>query len=242
MKNIIKRFIEKAVSPAVNQIYYNLPSTKHTSLSKPSVNQILFSMAKKDSAEFVQGYIKDVMIFDNKEEIWDYTINQLSNSAGYCLEFGVHKGRSLNYFSTNLKSTKFIGFDSFEGLAEEWKGNHQAAGHFSLEGKLPKVNSNCELIKGFFDNKISLKVRLLSDVKFVHIDCDTYPSTKIVLREIESVIKPGFLILFDDYIGYPGWRFGEYLAFKEFAKEKNIKYSYRAFSEAQALIEIESFG
>ena len=228
------------MSPIITQIYYNLPSVKRTSLNKPSVKQILFSMAKEDSAIFVQSYIKNVMIFDSKEEIWDYSINEIKKKkSGYCLEFGVYKGTSINYFSQSLKDFNFIGFDSFEGLAEEWKGSYQQAGHFSVGGKIPRVNHNCELIKGFFDQKISQKVETLNQVEFVHIDCDTYPSTKIVLREIEAVLKPGLLILFDDYIGYPGWRFGEHLAFKEFAEEKNISFEYRAFSVAQALIEIQ---
>ena len=238
MKNLVKSVIGRLVSPIVNEIYFNLPSVKRHSLSKPSVKQILFRMAKEDSADFVMSFIKDVMIFDAKEEIWDYCISELDNSKGTSLEFGVHKGRSINYFSSRLESIRFLGFDSFEGLAEEWKGNYQVAGHFDLGGNLPIVNSNCELIKGFFDERISERVGSLTDVKFVHIDCDTYPSTKIVLHEIQALIKPGLLILFDDYIGYPGWRFGEYLAFKEFAQENNVSYRYRAFSEAQALIEI----
>ena len=240
--SLIKRIIDKTIIPVINYIYYNLPSTTKYSFSKPSVKQILFRMAKEDSAEYVKSFIRDVMVFESKEQIWDYSIKELSDlKGGNCLEFGVHKGRSINYFSERLNDFTFVGFDSFQGLAEEWKGHRQSAGHFNLHGELPKVNSNVELVKGFFDENISKKVNDITKkdrVIFVHIDCDTYPSSVIVLNEIKEILKPGILILFDDYFGYPAWRFGEFLALQEFIKENGLTYKYRAFSEGQALIEI----
>ena len=35
-----------------------------------------------------------------------------------------------------------IGFDSFEGLREDWAGTDVEKGHFNLDGKIPKLNKN----------------------------------------------------------------------------------------------------
>jgi len=41
----------------------------------------------------------------------------------------------------------------------------------------------------------------------------------------ENIVK-GTVIVFDEYLGYPGWQNGEYKAFVEFSKKykKNFKY------------------
>ena len=44
-----------------------------------------------------------------------------NNSDNLYIEFGVFSGTSINYFSKNLKK-KIYGFDSFEGLKEDWVG------------------------------------------------------------------------------------------------------------------------
>lgn len=64
------------------------------------------------------------------------------------LEFGVFRGSTINNMSNYTKDTVY-GFDSFEGLPEFWREGFDA-GAFNLEGQLPSVNSNVELIKGWF--------------------------------------------------------------------------------------------
>ena len=73
----------------------------------------------------------------------------------------------------------------------------------------------------------------------MHIDCDTYESTKEVLNILNSKkLISGTLILFDEYLSYVGWKQGEFKAWQEFVKENNIKYKYEMFGERQALVKI----
>jgi hypothetical protein len=65
------------------------------------------------------------------------------------LEFGVCTGTTINYISKFTKD-KVYGFDSFEGLPEKWR-NDCDKGHFNRNGVLPQVNTNVELIKGWFN-------------------------------------------------------------------------------------------
>lgn len=58
------------------------------------------------------------------------------------------------------------------------------------------------------------------------LDCDLYSSTKTVLNHLREKIIPGTIIVFDDYFFYPGWQQHEYLAFKEFTEENQIRFEY----------------
>lgn len=78
----------------------------------------------------------------------------------------------------------------------------------------------------------------IGDVRFIHIDGDTYEAAKVVLYTLASQLKPGALILFDEYLGYPNWKNGENKALVE-AKEKfGLKIRYRAFTTYQSLVEV----
>lgn len=129
--------------------------------------------------------------------------SSLSFDSGYFLEFGVFNGVSINVFADVYPNKIIYGFDSFEGLPEEWSwdGNKvHKKGHFAVK-RLPEVGQNVKLIKGWFDDTLPLwKVDHTGDISFLHIDCDLYSSTMFVLKELNSQIVPGTLILFDELI------------------------------------------
>ena len=56
--------------------------------------------------------------------------------------------------SKKLKNRKFYGFDSFEGLQEDWYGTWMPKIFFAQKVKLPKVPKNVKLIKGWFINTV----------------------------------------------------------------------------------------
>ena len=126
-------------------------------------------------------HIGDVLVFITAHDIWDFTIQKIQEQTidGACLEFGVFRGTSINYFAKRLRDQRFIGFDSFEGLAEDWKGHHAKRGTFDLKGTLPAVESNVQLIKGWFDRSVPEYFRSQFDdekIRFVHMDADTFES------------------------------------------------------------------
>lgn len=186
--------------------------------------------------------MQDALVFKTRKEIHLYTVKLLNQESevGIGLEFGVFRGRTINLFSGMLPKYRFFGFDSFVGLKEDWAGHSLPRGSFSQGGVLPRVNSNVELLQGWFDETLPVFVteNEIKDVRFIHIDGDTYEAAKVVLDTLASQLKPGTLILFDEYLGYPNWKNGEHKALIE-AKEKfGLRIKYRAFTTYQSLVEI----
>lgn len=207
-----------------------------------SLHNVLWERATQQSADFVEEFLPHSMIFVSKEDMWTYVCQKLSGrfNDGVCIEFGVATGSSINFMSSRLAGFRFYGFDSFEGLAEDWVGHHATKGAYSQNGKMPEVNSNVTLIKGWFSESIPPFISSvdLDTVRFIHIDSDTYEAADFVFNSFGGLIKKGSLILFDELIGYPNWKNGEYRALIEAQNKYNFKYKFIAFSSEQALIEI----
>ena len=190
-----------------------------------------------DGANYALTNFNTAQHSEKREDLWAHSLNNLLDD-GIVLEFGVWTGNSINYFASHLNE-EIYGFDSFIGLKEEWTGNSGWIGRFSLDGKLPKVRSNVKLHKGWFDETIPVFVRNESrNFKLIHIDCDTYESTKMVLELIQQKIVVGSIIIFDEYIGYRGWRYGEYKAWQEYTEKYNYKYEYLFFTNQTVSVRV----
>jgi predicted O-methyltransferase YrrM len=195
-------------------------------------------MAAKSSAEYVQSQIKTAMIFEKREFLWSYALSKV-NINGLFLEFGVFSGASINFFAKTAASRnqKIFGFDSFEGLKEDWFGTPVKRGTFNLQGKLPKVSSNVTLIKGWFDHTLPIFLHENKEnISFVHFDADTFESTELALELLKDRLIVGTVIIFDEYLGFPNWRNGEYLAWQQFVQKYELDYRYLGFSTCQAAI------
>ena len=148
---------------------------------------------------------------------------------GILCEFGVLKGKTLRLIAQQFPDRRIFGFDSFEGLPEEWKINKDLTfekGRMFL-GYLPEVPENVKLVKGWYNETIpNWKIDLKEKISFLHIDCDLYSSTKTILTELDSFIEPGCIIVFDemyswnDESAYSEWADGEYKALVEWIDEK----------------------
>jgi len=159
----------------------------------------------------------------------------LVNDSGLFLEFGVFEGTTINIIASMFPNKTIWGFDSFEGLPEDWITNDEEIvwhkGFFAVE-KLPKVNNNVILIKGWFDQTLPnwIKDNSNNKISFLHIDCDLYSSTKIVLKLLNDLIQPGTIIIFDElyHFGnqkkYTKWAEGEYKALMEWVEEFNREF------------------
>ena len=97
---------------------------------------------------------------------------------------------------------------------------------------------NVKLIKGKVQETLDqfLKDKTDKKIVFVHLDMDTYASTKYALNKIKPFLQKGSVLLFDEFYGYPNWQQEEYKAFSEVFNEK--EYKYIAFCASEVAVEI----
>jgi hypothetical protein len=170
--------------------------------------------------------------------------------TGTVCEFGVHQAQTLGRISRHFNPETVYGFDSFQGLPETWHltstGSTNEAGHFAVD-ELPAVDDNVVLVQGWFNESIPVWQQTNSGpVKFIHIDCDLYSSTKTVLTLLNQQIVPGTVIVFDEMYNwarpphYDLWHQGEYLALKEwldeFGREFNVLFRNNYFQCAIKIV------
>jgi len=190
-------------------------------------------IAAEDSASFVTRNAPMAKSYPNKWQLLDLAVGAVRLSGLYC-EFGVFSAESINYIAAKVRGDVH-GFDSFEGLPEDWRAGFEA-GKFKVK-ELPKVAPNVILHKGWFQNSIPGFLHVNpGPIAFLHIDCDLCSSTGTVLRAIADRIVAGTVIQFDEFFNYPGWRSGEYQAFTEFCRERNVELEYIGYvSEGEQL-------
>jgi O-methyltransferase len=140
-------------------------------------------------------------------------------------EFGVHTGGTFRQWlelSTN-PSSRFFGFDSFEGLPEHWSKNF-TKGSFSTGGAIPSIDdARGKFIKGWFQNTLPEFLNSYDSKNriVINIDCDLYSSSLFALATMDRFIKSGTVIIFDEF-GGPLHEFRAFLDYSAaFMREMN---------------------
>ena len=120
---------------------------------------------------------------------------------GLVVEFGVFQGYTLNVLARRVTPDRVWGFDSFEGLPEDWQVSSDqdlAAGTFAVD-RLPEVETNAELVVGWFSDTLPIWMEQhAGPVRLLHVDCDLYSSARYILATLDSRIVHGTVIVFDD--------------------------------------------
>jgi Macrocin-O-methyltransferase (TylF) len=132
--------------------------------------------------------------------VFDIARAKIVGKAPLYLEFGVGGGRSLRWWSTNLvqPDAKLVGFDSFQGLPEDWSPWYRA-GAFKVNGPPQIDDSRVSFQIGWFSETLPGFTVPDHDQVILNVDCDLYSSTATVLRWAEPYLRPGTLIYFDEF-------------------------------------------
>lgn len=163
---------------------------------------------------------------------YEVAVKEALKSDGLFLEFGVFQGRSIRAIADLVFPRTVYGFDSFEGLPEDWeRGNDvYSKGHFDLAGSTPEVPSNVTLVKGFFDETLEPWLKNnRGPISLLHIDCDLYSAARYILFSLNDQIQSGTIIIFDELCDwkdsgvYPAWEAGEWKALNEWLENFNRK-------------------
>jgi len=130
---------------------------------------------------------------------------EVSHLTGDVAEIGVYQGESAELITGLFQDSTVHLFDTFQGMPKEMHvegldGN--APGSFNgnklretVANRLYRYGSQVKIHQGVFPKTAAgLKPRL----KFVHIDCDLYLSTKEALKWAWELLEPGGIALDDD--------------------------------------------
>lgn len=227
LKDLLSKTSERDlfIKAAQDAVLKDLLGLQYDSMN---LDRLMILAASIDSAQYASKFMKEVMRSKSSLDLLTLALGKIEFS-GLNLEFGVYSGRSINHCARFLPEQTFYGFDSFEGLPEAWREGYDK-GHFAVES-MPNTEANVELVKGWFDRTIPFFVDRFpnENVSFLHVDCDIYSSTQAIFHHLHKKIVAGTIIVFDEYINYPGWREHEWLAFKEFVDYHRMSYEYIGF-------------
>jgi hypothetical protein len=169
---------------------------------------------KKSSQEkdILEKFIELEPIFEgnpNKFQVvgtrvkWQKEVIKNVKIDGHWLEFGVRDGDTMAWLLEEKPGQNIHGFDSWEGLPEEWKtgGKDYPAGAMAVP--MPVFPDNVKLHKGWFDKTLA---PWLSDnqgqVAYLHVDSDLYSSAIYVLDTLNDRLVPGTIIVFDELANF----------------------------------------
>jgi O-methyltransferase len=163
--------------------------------------------------------------YNRREKLYEAIIAQenLGSLAIDYFEFGVAGGSSFKWWldHTINPGSRFYGFDTFEGLPEDFgpfaKGTMAAA----LES-LNITDTRAVFYKGLFqDTLIPFLDQYKSERrKLIHMDADIFSATLFTLSQLYRYLREGDIIMFDEF-AVPTH---EFMAFKIFAESFYLKY------------------
>lgn len=143
-------------------------------------------------------------IFDTRRKMFEYLQNSLFQDTPVdYFEFGVAEGESLKMWLGlhRHKNSRFWGFDSFQGLPEDWhKGCPK--GTFARGGKPPEImDSRLKLVVGWFQDTLPnfLKTFRPQARMVVHYDADLYSATLYALTQLDFIARAGTVVIFDEF-------------------------------------------
>ena len=141
-------------------------------------------------------------------------------------EFGVWRGEAFRHLIKTFK--KGYGFDTFEGLPEDWR--KQKAGTYSSDGNVPKIKGGKFIVGKFEDTLPGFFAKKRPMASIINFDADLYSSTICALNFAKPVIDEHTILIFDEFIINNKWEQDEYKALEEFCANNEYTYEVLAIS------------
>lgn len=135
----------------------------------------------------------------DRYDLFREALRHVDGTSPLYLEFGVYRGDTLRWWCENVPApeARFVGFDSFEGLPEDWHA-HARAGMFAVDTIPEPPDPRASFEVGWFEDSLPGFILPPHDQLIVNIDSDLYSSAVAVLRHMEPFMAPGTLIYFDE--------------------------------------------
>ncbi|OGB99436.1 hypothetical protein A2V82_12120 [candidate division KSB1 bacterium RBG_16_48_16] len=161
-------------------------------------------VANQDRKTILNDFYSSKRDYSKRYQLYQHIVDKLNlkNEAFDYLEFGVSGGHSFKWWSSECthNESKFFGFDTFEGLPENWgiynKGN--------MAADIPIIDdSRVEFAKGLFQDTVPdfLSTHNMENGKrkIIHLDADLFTSTLFALTSLAPYLRKGDILLFDEF-------------------------------------------
>ncbi len=183
-------------------------------------------LAAFEAAEFYGRHLYDAEYYeDHLEHLRAMARRACAGGEGLFLEFGVASGATIRAIA-EASGRPVAGFDSFQGLPEDWRyGVRRGA----FAGPPPELPAGITLHVGLIQDTLPAFVAALAPaarIAFIHVDTDLYAPAKCILAQCRPFMRDT-IVVFDEFLNYPGWRDHEHRALIELQAESpelDIRY------------------
>jgi hypothetical protein len=191
----------------------------------------VFAAAEREAvvstARFAQREMREARHFGHPHATLEHALD-LAPSGGMALEFGVFTGTTLKIIAARRNGGGVYGFDSFAGLPENWRTGFDS-GAFGVDG--PPEVAGAELVVGLFDDTLpGFLAAHPGSVDLLHVDADLYSSAVTVLEHVGPRLRPGSVLVFDEFFNYPGWEQHEARAWQEYVAAHDVRFRFEAYT------------
>lgn len=147
---------------------------------------------------------------------WVIKKEGLTEPVNY-IEFGVAAGHSFDWFMTknNHTESRFYGFDTFDGLPEDWGPFKK--GSFSNNNEMPIIKDfRGKYFKGLFQQTVPDFLKELDNSRrnVIMLDADLWSATLYALTSLAPYLKKDDIIFFDEFV-VPTHEFKAFLDFTQ---------------------------
>ena len=229
--SVSKKWVEKCLeaNPDHLKAKLNMIALKYFESDKSEFNEVIKSSLKDHpyTRSFIWAFSlpKLPTLHFNRWALFDH-MTKLSKKERPFYEFGVWRAEAFRYLIKTFK--KGYGFDTFEGIPEDW--HNEKAGTYSSDGNVPKIKGG-EFIVGKFEDTLPgffAKKRPIASI--INFDADLYSSTICALNFAKPVIDKHTILIFDEFIIHKNWEQDEYKALEEFCSNNHYTYEVLAIS------------
>ena len=224
----MKRLIRKTVTLFKNLVLWLRPHIYLGWLrSALFLTANTLSLSKWISQQNKKGILNDFFClkrnYGKRFQLYEYVISRstLGDEPFDYVEFGVSAGHSIRWWSERIchPDSRFYGFDTFEGLPENW-GTFRKG---DMNSMIPQINDKrVRFFKGLFQDTVPVFVKetfLSQRRKVIHLDADLFSSTLYALTSMAPLLNSGDILFFDEF-NVPNH---EFLAFKIFTESYYVK-------------------
>ena len=229
--NEAKSWLKKCLSydPNYEEAKLTLCALEYYQGNKKSFNSMMKSSLKMHpfmrSFSWAFGLSKLPELFFHRWALFDRMI-ELSSKDRPFYEFGVWRGEAFKYLIKSFK--KGFGFDTFEGLPEDW--DEFKAGSYTSDGIIPKISGGDFIVGKFEDTLPDYFSTTRPKAALINFDADLYSSTICALNCASSVIDQRTILIFDEFLINPNWENDEFKALEDFCSRNNYEYEVLAIS------------